>query len=294
MKKICFVLMLMAGLHLGATAQKISHVIIIGVDGMSPDGVMHATTPVMDSLMENGAFSMHVRNMLPTSSSTNWASMIMGAGPAQHGVTSNSWQVDDHKLPPVVEDEAGIFPTIFHVLHQQNPRAKLGAIYQWKDFGRLFEKSAVDIDKTFINENKVTDEAAEVIITERPELLFVHLDMVDGAGHKFGHGSKKYYGAVAKADLLIGRLVAAVRQAGISKHTLIIISADHGGVGKSHGGESLAEAEIPIIMNGPTVHKGFEIKEPTYIFDIAATVAWVFKATPPKAWVGRPISSAFR
>ena len=77
------------------------------------------------------------------------------------------------------------------------------------------------------------------------------------------------------------------------EHTLIIVSADHGGKGTSHGGESLAEVEIPIILSGPNVKHGFEITDPTIIFDIAATAAYVFGYEPPKAWIGRPITSAF-
>lgn len=274
--------------------QTIEHVIIIGIDGMSPDGIKNADTPNMDKLMENGAFTLHARNVLPTSSSPNWASMIMGAGPEQHGITSNEWQLDNHELPPVVRTEEGIFPNIFRLIKQNDPKAKNGAIYQWADFGRLFEKSAVDKDLTFTNENKTADEAVNYILEEQPKLLFVHIDHVDGAGHKFGHGSERYYGGVAKADQLIGKIVGSVEQAGIKKKTLIIVSADHGGKGTGHGGESLVEVEIPVLLSGPEVKEGFEITDAVNIYDIASTVAYVFGYEQPQAWIGRPIVSAFR
>ena len=88
-------------ISLESLSQNIEHVIIIGIDGMSPDGIKNAKTPVMDNLMKNGSFTMHARNVLPTSSSPNWASMIMGAGPEQHGITSNKWELNDHELPPL-------------------------------------------------------------------------------------------------------------------------------------------------------------------------------------------------
>lgn len=273
--------------------QQIEHVIIIGIDGMSPDGIENANTPEMDKLMKYGAFTMNARNVLPTSSSPNWASMIMGAGPSQHGITSNEWKLNDHTLPPVIKTEAGIFPTIFWVIKENDPNAKNGAIYHWADFGRLFEKSAVDFDKTFKNENKVADEAARYIVNERPKFLFVHIDHVDGAGHKFGHGTERYYEGVKKADQLIGKIVASLDQSGIKDKTLIIISADHGGKGTGHGGESLEEVEIPIILSGPGVLRNFEISDPANIYDIASTVAYVFGCDQPKAWIGRPIISAF-
>jgi len=33
-------------------------------------------------------------------SSPNWASMLMGAGPEQRGITSNRWELDEHRLTP--------------------------------------------------------------------------------------------------------------------------------------------------------------------------------------------------
>lgn len=56
---------------------------------MSPAGIAQADTPVLDSLMAVGAWTMHARGVMPTSSSPNWASMIMGAGPEWHGITTN-------------------------------------------------------------------------------------------------------------------------------------------------------------------------------------------------------------
>ncbi len=61
------------------TPKGIEHIVIIGVDGMSPNGIQKAYTPMMDSMVQNGAATMHARSVLPSSSSPNWASMIMGA-----------------------------------------------------------------------------------------------------------------------------------------------------------------------------------------------------------------------
>lgn len=122
----------------------IAQVIVIGVDGMSPDGIRNATTPVMDSMIAGGAVKWNVRTVLTTSSSQNWASMIMGAGPEQHGVINNDWERDDHTLPPIIAGEEGIFPSIFGIIRQQKPDAEIGAVYHWRGFGRLFEKKAVN------------------------------------------------------------------------------------------------------------------------------------------------------
>ena len=62
----------------------IDHVIVIGIDGMSPDGIQKAATPTLDSILKVAAYTFTCQAVLPTSSSPNWASMIMGAGPDKH------------------------------------------------------------------------------------------------------------------------------------------------------------------------------------------------------------------
>ena len=44
-------------------------VVMFGVDGMSPNGVLSAHTPTMHRMMKEGAYTMHDRSVLPTSSS---------------------------------------------------------------------------------------------------------------------------------------------------------------------------------------------------------------------------------
>ena len=106
----------------------VKHVIVIGVDAMSPDGIINAKTPVLDEIMKNGAYTLNARGVLPTSSSTNWASMVSGAGPEQHGVTSNGWERDDFNIPAVLTGTEDIFPTIFGVSKEQRPELE-----DWRD-----------------------------------------------------------------------------------------------------------------------------------------------------------------
>lgn len=271
----------------------IEHVIVIGVDGMSPDGIRNATTPVMDGMIAGGAVKRKVRTVLTTSSSQNWASMIMGAGPEQHGIINNDWERDDHTLPPVAAGEEGIFPSIFGILRQQRPNAEIGAVYHWKGFGRLFEKKAVNYDKNFSTEDLTATDFIQYIKTKKPTFGFVHFDHVDHAGHHDGHGTASYYAAVAKADSLIGEVLKGIKAAGIEESTLVIITADHGGLGKGHGGATPEEAEITMILHGKDIKKGYEIQQQVYTYDLAATIAFALKLTPPYAWIGRPIKAAF-
>ncbi|CAG5005366.1 Phosphopentomutase [Dyadobacter sp. CECT 9275] len=271
----------------------IEHVVVIGVDGLSPDGIKKASTPVLDSMVANGVVKWNVRTVLTSSSSQNWASMIMGAGPEQHGIINNDWEMDDHTLPPVVQEPDGRFPTIFSLIRKNKPDAEIGTSYHWGGFGRLFQKNAVNHDKHFSTEDSTASDFISYIKTKKPTFAFMHLDHVDHAGHHDGHGTPAYYKSVSKADSLIGKVLEGIKEAGIEESTLVIITADHGGIGYGHGGATPQEAEIAMILYGKDVKKGYELKQQVYTYDLAATIAFAFNLTPPYAWIGRAIKPAF-
>ncbi len=271
----------------------IEHVIVIGVDGMSPNGIRNAKTPVLDSMIANGSIKWKARTVLTTSSSQNWASMIMGAGPEQHGITSNGWELNDHTLPPIVQEKDGRFPTIFSVLRRAHPEAEIGTVYHWGGFGRLFQKDAVNYDKTFSTEDSTAADFIGYIKSKKPLFGFLHLDHVDHAGHHDGHGSPIYYESVTKADSLIGAVLNGIKEAGMAENTLVIITSDHGGIGRGHGGATPEEAEIAMVLFGAGVKKDYKIQQEVYTYDLAATIAFALKTEQPFAWTGRPIKAAF-
>lgn len=273
--------------------RKADHVIVIGVDGLSPDGIMHASAPNLKYLMQNGSYSLTVRGVLPTSSSANWASILTGAGPEQHGVTSNDWRVNQFNIPTSVIGSGGFYPSIFQVLSDQRPEWKVGSIYHWDGFANLYDRRFVDYDVHGRTGDDTATLAVNYLKAEKPEFLFVHLDDTDYAGHAFGHGSQQYYAAVADVDRLIGLIRQATVEAGIADETVILVTSDHGGVGKGHGGESLAEIEVPWILYGKGVNQGVRLNLPINNFDTAATVAWLLGLDVPYAWIGRPVKAAF-
>ncbi|WP_257658507.1 alkaline phosphatase [Parapedobacter lycopersici] len=277
-----------------APAQEpIKHIVVIGIDGLSASGLRGAETPVMDSLIAAGSASWSARTVLPSVSSPNWASILLGAGPEQHGVTSNDWKLETHTLPAVVRGSDGRFPSIFSVLKSQHPDAQVGSVYQWEGFGRLYNHAFVDYDLRQSTADSTAAAAAHYIQENRPVLTVVHLDHVDGAGHHYGHGSPAYFQAISKADTLVGQLLDGIKRAGIAGETLVIITSDHGGIGKGHGGETPEETTIPLIMSGPGIKAGYQLKQPIYPYDIAATIAFALQLKRPYVWIGRPIRAAF-
>ncbi|MCE7061588.1 alkaline phosphatase family protein [Dyadobacter sp. CY343] len=271
----------------------IEHVIVIGVDGLSPEGIKKAKTPFIQKMIAGGSVKWNVRTVLTSASSQNWASMIMGAGPEQHGIINNDWEMDDHTLPAIVNEADGRFPTIFSVLHKARPDAEIGVVYHWDGFGRLYQKNAVNYDKRFSTEDSTAADFIQYIKTKKPALGFIHLDHVDHAGHHGGHGSAEYYQSVSKADSLVGQILKGIEDAGIMDKTLVILWADHGGIGYGHGGATPQEAEIAGVFYGKSVKKGYEIAQQVYTYDLASTIAFALGIEQPYAWIGRPVKPAF-
>jgi predicted AlkP superfamily pyrophosphatase or phosphodiesterase len=278
-----------------ATAQVpgAAHVVIIGVDGLSPDGIRKAATPTLHGMIKTGASTLHARGVMPTVSSPNWASMIMGAGPEQHGVTTNDWQPDKFEIAPTARGPGGVFPTIFGVLRAQRPGARLACFHDWEGFSRLFERNTADVVEHCKGPVQTTERAIAYLKAKRPDFTFIHLDHVDDAGHNQGHGTPAYYKAVAEADRLIGLVFQALNEIGIADQTIVLVTSDHGGRGKGHGGATMDEIEIPWIITGPGVIAGLDIKTPVNTFDTAATVAYIFGLTPPRCWIAKPVDAAF-
>ena len=265
-------------------AAAISHVLIIGVDGLSADGVRNAATPNIHKLMDRGAWTLKSRGVMPTVSSPNWMSLLSGAGPEMHGVHSNDWERFNFKIEPACKGPEGIFPGIFGVIHAQRPKAVLAAIHDWPGFGRLVEKNSASHVQHVKGSPETTAASIAYWNRHQPLLLFVHLDDVDHAGHAKTWEGPEYKAAVEIIDGLIGQLVAVVP---IEK-TLIVLVADHGGTGTKHGNDTTNELETPLIFAGPGIAKGEIAGRPRSI-DMAPTVVKALGLRPHPCWEGVPL-----
>jgi Protein of unknown function (DUF1559) len=73
--------------------------------------------------------------------------------------------------------------------------------------------------------------------------------------------------------------------------TVVLVTADHGGMGKGHGGATMAELEIPWILHGPGVATGKELTTFVSTYDTAATIAYIFGLKTPECWIARPVGA---
>ena len=287
-----FLLSLLGAAAAAAQAVESPRFIVIGVDGLSVDGVATAKTPRMHELMERAAWTLVARGVMPTLSSPNWASMIDGAGPEQHGITSNGILRKMVEIEPVCRDSEGMFPTIFETMRAQLPSSRIAIFHDWPGFANLVEKHAPDVMQHVHGAAKTAEAAADYWKRNHPALMFVHLDNVDHTGHADGWATPSYYRAVEDADHYVGVILDMLRHEGALDSTYVLISSDHGGKGRGHGKNSLEEIQIPWILSGPGVAPG-QLAGAVYTFDTAATIAWIFGLDAPACWVGRPVTTAF-
>jgi len=269
------------------------HVIVLGLDGLSVDGYARSKSPRIHELAARAAWTLEARGVMPTLSSPNWASIISGAGPEQHGITSNGILHKMATLSPVCHDENGKFPTIFGVLRRQRPSARIAVFHDWDGFADLFEKNAPDMLRHVAGAAKTIEAAAQYWEQNRPDLMFVHLDNVDHAGHEFGWSSGQYFRAIEQADHYVGVILDMLDRLAVTDSTYIVLTSDHGWKGHNHGKNSISEIQVPWLLAGPDTANG-TIATPVYGFDTAATIMWILGVNPPDCWIGRPVYAAFR
>ena len=295
-KTFLFLIAAFSFLLSGQAAEKAKHVVLIGLDGWGAYSVSKAEIPNIRKMMNEGCYTLKKRSALPSSSAINWASMFMGAGPELHGYTQ--WGSKVPELPSREVTENGIFPTIFYLLHKARPEAEIGCLYEWEGIKYLADTLALDYHAQAPDYNKHSEALcgmAEKYIKEKtPVLLAVCFDNPDHVGHSAGHDTPEYYAKLNELDTYVARIVQAVKDAGMFDNTIFIITADHGGINKGHGGKTMQEMETPFIICGKNVKKGGEFSESMMQYDVASTIAYIFGLKQPQVWIGRPMKQVFK
>jgi len=211
-----------------------------------------------------------------------------------HGILEKKWDDRAVRNAEHCGTDPGNLPTnIFRVAHAQRPSADLLALYEWRGIGRLLQPNDSRQQMTFVP-NRTAQAAVDNIEGKQSLILFIQFAHVDNLGHRFGHGSEKYYEGVAIADEMIGNVLGALDRAGTRARTVVLVTSDHGGLGRAHGGDSPEEIEIPWIIAGPGIHRGKVIADPIVTMDTAATVLALLGIAPPDCWTGRPVTAAMK
>lgn len=268
---------------------KAPRMVIIGLDGLGSAYMDSLEIPVMRNMMAEGSYCLHKRSVLPSSSAINWASIFNGLPTEIHGYTR--WNSTCPDIPCAYQMERGLPPTLFTICREQRPDAKLIALYEWEGVKFCLDTLALDkyvpLGDDPADNARTTDAVIECLTTERPDLFYVHYDSPDHEGHGTGFGSDEYKAKTELLDSYLGRIIDALKEAGMYDETVIVVISDHGGKFRSHGKASVEELEAPIIITGPGIPKGYEIPAPMLQYDVTPTLAGILGLKVPDFWRGR-------
>ena len=264
---------------------KTSRVIIIGVDGAGTF-FRQANTPNIDRIFADGAVSYDVLTSNPSVSGQCWGSMLTGVTPDIHGLTNGR-----AGSTPYPTDS--IFPTMFRVIRENMPDVELASFCNWNSINIGIIENGLGVTKGSGSDIDITDQVCRYIEDHDPTLMFIQLDEVDGAGHHHGYGTEGHLKQIEASDTLIGRIWDAYTARGWTDDTLFIVTADHGGIGHSHGGWTDGEKYIMFAAAGPNVVKGtigeMGVRDTTSVVLHALGLA----DKQPETWTSRVPSGLF-
>lgn len=262
------------------------YVIIITIDGCRPDKLREASTPSIDNLIAQAAYTWQAQTVFPSETPEAHASLFTGAYPGTHGY---SGQGDTLRVETIFQvfKAAGRQTALIDGKGGRIAGLEVGVSYVKNDFdyrwlGAIKWQPGSEDQ---YGDLRVMENAIRIFVENHPILTFVLLPQVDTAGHIYGHESTEYLRAIERADQAVGMLVDNLKGRGTYESTLLVILSDHGMTGTTHGSRDPGDMTIPVIFVGPGVTEGqlSDVK----IIDVAPTVAALFGLRAPAGSEGR-------
>ena len=243
--------------------------LFIGIDGCRPDALTQAQTPNIDGLINDG---IYINNALcsingqPTVSGPGWSTMITGVWYDKHGVSDNSFSGSNF-------DE---YPPFNVLLEESGQEYHTASFIMWTPIHTQIFGSTMDYNELHSTyDGSVAQGAADYMSTPNVDVIFLDFDDVDIAGHSYGFSPEvdQYIDAIENVDGYIGWVIDSMenRPTFQNEDWLIMITSDHGGIGYGHGGQTIEERQIPIIMSGTLVSEE-TIPEQSYLTNLVSTV----------------------
>ncbi len=223
-------------------------VVLLLIDALRYDTSLNKDVmPTLNRLRAQGASSeMHSRP--PSFSEPGYSSLLTGAWPElSDGPTINLAYED---IPTWTQDN------LFSAAHRAGLKTAVSGYY-W--FEKLIPQNAVDYRFYTPGEDRNADEdvmkaALPWLENGNAQLVLIHLDQVDFAGHHEGGViSSNWNEAANRTDKQLAEIVSRLD---ISKDTLIVFS-DHGQIDAGgHGGQDPVTLIEPLVMVGAGIKSG--------------------------------------
>jgi predicted AlkP superfamily pyrophosphatase or phosphodiesterase len=251
-----------------SSAKPIQHVLIVTIDGMKPESYTEPDAhglkvPTLREMVLNGASSDGVQSVMPTVTYPSHTSMVTGANPGTHGIYTNAawdplgqnsagwrWYTEDIRVPTLwqLARTEGLKTALIHWPVTAGAQADLSIPEYWRasipedmklvralstpgifeQVAKEFPSFKTDVPPLDLTDSIWTDAACYAIENLRPNLLLLHLAMVDHWEHEKGPFSAEANAATETADAQIARLIASTKKAGIWQTSVLVILSDHG------------------------------------------------------------------
>ena len=253
-------------------------VLVVGLDGVRPDALAVADTPIIDMLTRHAAYSFTARTQstAPTKSGPGWASIMTGVEPDKHEVTNN--------LNEVLEGHNQLYPSFLQRAHEELGSLAVAAAH-WAPV-LLLNPADVLEEVALGNDPSVASQMSDFLYANDYDVHFLHLDDPDAAGHSAGFavGNPLYLEAISNSDTYIGGLLDSLlmRPTIEDEDWLIVVTTDHGGGGFDHGAMNAENQTVFLVVAGTSVVPGLIPGPNVTHMDVHPTVMF-FLGLPPKA-----------
>ena len=282
--------------------------LVIGIDGLRADAlkqqVESGNAPNIAALVANGTVTwtgvaggeLGGPTQQPTISGPGWTSILTGMWTNRHNVVDNSTPAYNQ---PTVSGSYLVnqAPHFAQRLKEAAPATYFSSIASWswvEDYLIAAQPGYLDFHTKGSGANyaardlDVKNKAVAHLSSADPDVLFLHFDQVDGAGHSYGFSPSvaNYMSAISAVDGLVGNVLStiAARPSRASEQWMVVLTTDHGGTsGGSHGGQSVEERTIPFIVSGNGIPAGLSTATPGHAA-VPATVIRYFGLGLPAAW----------
>jgi len=209
-------------------------VLVIGIDGFRIDVMQQDITPFMHNLTKsrNGYYNLaHLAEEI-TYSGPNWSSMLTGVHQDKHNVTNNDFDNDNYST----------YPPFFHYIEEADNSINTSSIVNWTPINTYIVSGYADIaPEESINDATVLLTAQDILSSASADILFLHFDELDGAGHSYGYSPdvEEYINTAANLDSYVETLFNIIEsKRSNGEDWMFFIISDHGGEGTGHGDAS--------------------------------------------------------
>jgi len=203
-------------------------VVVVSIDALHPDALVEKYAPLTCALLKKGHLTRRGQSTNPPKTLISHAAMMTGVAPEDGGRTSNVWVQGE----PTVQGK-----TVFHIAKRKGYRTAF--FYSKPKLGFLMSDA---VDQGELIPDDAAAKGAEFIRHGLKSFIFIHISGLDVVGPQYGWMSSMYLEELGYIDQYLEEVYAALDQAG---PYLLIITSDHAGYGKSHGGSHPEEARVP-------------------------------------------------